>query len=232
MDAANEIRTSAMDRTCGFYMSGLAVLAYLLVVTLGSGCASLLATVGYAMGMNVIPPDSPALQNSKVAVVVVAGSTAGKASIDAPAIAAQIEQRLRAKVPGITLVSQQEIDGWKDTNDWDQYDFRQIGRGVKADKVLAVNIKSYRTHASQAVFKGTAEIDLDVYDMTDSGKQVFHVSPTAVEFPRVGVLSTTDISENDFRRKFTAYLADQSARFFVSREPQEDVVPDLQYLAD
>lgn len=220
-----------MDRTRTWQLSLLALAGGLTFVALASGCASVLATAGYALGLDQIQPEYPGLANSKVAVVCVASSTATKGSIDARAIAERVEQVLRAKAPGIKLVSQQEIDNWKDSNEWDNYDFRQIGRGVKADKVLAIDLKAYKLYSSQSLYKGTAEIDLTVYDMTKRGEKAFQASPSTLTFPRESNVPTTEIPEGDFRRKFVLYLGAQIARYFVSREPSEDIVPDLEYLS-
>ena len=220
-----------MDRALSSSFRGW-VLAFgaALALPILSGCNAI-ALVGAAAGLDQVPANCRDLEGKRVAVVAIAasGSTGGK--IESRVLVDQLEQVLRMKVPGIQLVPQSEIEDWKDNHDWNQMDFRLIGRGVKADRVLAINIRSFSLYSGPSMYRGKTELDLQVYNMEDKGKVVWRKNVPEVQFPVHGEDAVISKSESQFRREFLAFLSARLARNFHAYDPQDAFADDLQYIS-
>jgi hypothetical protein len=113
-----------------------------------------------------------------------------------------------------------------DTNDWDQMDYREIGRGVNADSVLALELEGLRLYEGRTLYKGRVDITVTVYDMSDDGKVVFRRTIPEYTFPRNGARHATEISEARFRSLFVHVLAQQVAKYFCEYHLEDDFARD------
>ena len=129
-------------------------------------------------------------------------------------------------MPHIDVVDQDEVSDWLDKNDWDESDFVEIGRGVTADMLVAVDIDSFRLHESTTLFKGRAAITTTVYDIKRGGKEVFRTTDHEFTFPTSHPVHETATSARSFERIFIQVLSEHVAKNFYDYNLQEDFARD------
>ena len=151
------------------------------VLVCSSGCA-VLYQLAYGDGPK-IEAKYAGLKGKRVAVVCVMNSSSyGDGEVSA-ALADQVGRILRKKVDDIDIVRQEEVSDWMDTNEWDESDFVEIGRGVKADMVLAIDVDSFSVHESKTLLKGRSHLTTTVYDVSRDGKELFRTTDYEHTFP-------------------------------------------------
>ena len=197
----------------------------LLVVT--PGCVGLLAQVLYWSGGAEVPPEFDGLEGKRVAVVCVADSASSFGpGTDTLFLARSVGKLLREKVEEIDVVRPDEIADWIDRHDWNEVDFAEVGRGVKADMVLAIELTGLSLYDGQTLYKGRANLKFRVLDLADEGKEIFSRKLPEVTFPATGAYAATDASEPKFRQMFLQVLAERIARHFYTREMWDDYSTD------
>lgn len=190
------------------------------------GCVGLFANFLNVMGAGLVPPAFPGLKDKKVAVVCVSNSQLFGPTSTSTELSTRINGLLASHVRGIELVSTQRVDEWIDQNGWNMVDFVEIGRGVEADMVIAIDVESFSLHDWATMFKGRSNVHMVVYDM-HSGQEVFARSPPQIEFPTTAGVSATSTSEREFRRMFLDNIAQKLARNFYAFDINEDVARDV-----
>ena len=211
-----------MQRSLGKRMRWLVALALASASISGTGCVRAISTINYAING---PPQAPAqfgqLEEKRVAVICVSQADLYGAGGAARAIARSVESRLATHVEKIDLAGQEAIDEWMDHHDWNQLDFQQIGQGVRADYVLAVELNSPITlKEGPTLYKGRADVTVTVYDMKQGGKPVFRRHTPEFSWPGSGKYG---ISETAFERLFLAKLSEYVARYFHPYDPHAEI---------
>ncbi len=202
-----------------------AVAASLIVLSiLTCGCKSALESFALFTSGTDIPPEFDGLKGKTVAVVCrpLTGeefSTAGTAR----ALTERICDLLKHNVKEIHLIDSQKVANLLDEKGVD--DYLEIGRTLKADKVVGIDIESFSDLDGQTLFRGRATVHIKVYDVAD--KQVeWRKSPPQFEWPRIGSKPATDCNEVAFRNEFIDVLAEQIARYFYPHDRYEDSASD------
>jgi hypothetical protein len=212
-----------MDR---FSRRRIAVSLILVVAALPlCGCQSLLVTALYLFKGNDVDPEFAELKGKKVAVVCrpMVALQYRNSSV-ARDLAQQITTLLEKNVPKIHVVDQRKVNKWLDENTWDEY--REVGKAVKAEMVVGVDLESFSLYQGQTVYQGRANAAVAVYDCQQNGKKVFEkILPQSV-YPPNAPIPAADRLEGDFRREFVAVLADQIARYFYAHDPFPDMAQD------
>jgi len=199
-----------------------ALSALLAAVALGLGGCGLLQHVAYVAGGSMIPPQFKGLEDSRVAVVCVSDATSYGSGTESERLARGVAKILQEKVPDIEIVSWSEIADWIDRKGWDEIDYREVGRGVKADRVVAVDLSGFRLHEGASLFKGRADVTITVFDMTAGGKEVFQKELVDFGFPTNGPYHAAEISESRFSKLFLTVLAREIAKNFHEYDIVED----------
>ena len=220
----NRMPTSYRDRC-------LAMLVLLLMILPGSGCIGLAANLINAWSGNVVEPEFDGLRKRRVAVVCLSDSAAYGPSPVSDLLAVAVGNLLRENVEDIRVIEQKEIDNWRDNNDWDQIDYREIGDGMDAETVVAIDLGSFSLHEGQTMYIGRAEVSVVVYDMTQGGREVFTRLLPPQTFPANGACAATDTTDAKFRRKFIQHLAGEIARHFYAYDLKEDFARDTSLIA-
>jgi hypothetical protein len=190
-----------------------------------SGCA-VLYQLAYGEGPR-IDANYKELENKRVAVVCMMNdSMYGGVGLTSTQIASTIEYLLRQNVPHIDVVDQDEVSDWLDMNDWDESDFLEIGRGVNADMLVAVDLDSFSLHESTTLFKGRAAVTTKVYDITRGGKEVFRTTDPEFTFPKSHPVHETATSARAFERVFIQVLSEDIAKNFYAYNLQEEFARD------
>lgn len=209
--------------------SALIVGAVLLMST--SGCVGLAAQILYMIKGSQIEAECPIkLEDKRVAVVCLSKGSLGNGS-EASALARGVAAILRSQVKEIEMVRYTEIEDWMDTNDWDQIDYRAVGRGVNADLLIAIDLSSISYYeGSVTLYKGRATYTITLYDMEKGGKQAWQKSVPEFAFPAHGGRPSTDMIETQFKQEFLKLVAQDIARCFHSYEKIESLAGDARGL--
>ncbi len=200
-------------------------MAAVTLVTLSSGC-NMLHLAYYVIKGNKVPAEFDGLKGKRVAVVCVSSSSSYGVDSETTLLANTMALVLRQRVPHISLVPQDEIADWIDNNSWDQLNYQQIGRGVKAEMLVVVELASFRYRDDATLYQGKADVAVKVFDMQASGDMVWSNREPDFCFPANGGYHTTEMSESRFKREFIKVLAEQAAQHFYDYEFEESVARD------
>jgi hypothetical protein len=179
----------------------------------------------YVIKGATVPAEFAGLEKKRVAVVCISPNDDYGPDSTTVLLSREVERLLKQRVKEIRLVSHQEVANWIDRNDW-QHDYLEIGRGVKADMVLAIDLGRFSLYEGSTLFKGHADLEVSVFDMNDHGGEVFNRTIYDFSFPSKGAQPITDISEANFKRAFIKTLAKNIARSFYEYDIQENVAID------
>jgi hypothetical protein len=207
-----------------------AVAAGLVLAILSMGGCAIMNHLLYVVKGATIPAEFDGLKDQRVAVVCVSANDDYGPDSTTVMLSRAVEQLLQERVAKIRLVRHQEVANWIDRNDW-QHDYLEIGRGVKADMVVAVDLGRFSLYEGSTLFKGHADVEVSVFDMNNNGSKVYHTTLYDFSFPSKGAQATTEISEANFKRAFIAMLAQHVARSFYEYDIQENVASDPAALA-
>jgi hypothetical protein len=215
--AMNERRTKAALRS-------LLILPLTAVVVCLGGCTSLLFTAAYIFKGNDAPAECDKLREKRVVVVCrpLVGLKYNLARVDQD-LAQEVGILLRQHVPKIKVVDHRKVAEWMDENTWDEY--VEVGKALKADLVVGIDLEHFDLHKSQTLFQGRANTEVKVYDC-QTGKLVFRKRPAQAVYPPNREIQTSDIQEADFRRQFVRILADQLGRHFYDHDRYDNFAMD------
>jgi hypothetical protein len=192
-----------------------------IVGVLGLAGCNTLPLIAYIAGGSVMPAEFDGLEDSRVAVICVSDDSSYGSGVEDERLARGIASILAEKVPNIDVVSRSDIDDWIDHTGWDKIDYREVGRGVKADRVVAVDLSGFRVREGISLLKGRADLMITVFDMTAGGKEVFREEIIDFKFPANGPFAG-DMSEQQFTRTYLKVLAAQVAKYFHEYDTIDD----------
>jgi len=218
-----------MDRDILRYGSLLAVVALITAVVPAGGCRSLLTTVAYLVKGTEVEADFKGLQGKKVAVVCRPVTTLmfGNRTA-APELARQVSLLLQTNVPRVKVIDHQKVAEWTDSHDWNEYP--EVGKALKAELVVGIDLQEFTTLQSQMLYQGKATVSVTVYDCANDGKVVYEKALPQTLYPPNTGISVSDQPEAQFRRKFIRVLADQVGRHFYAHDPHADFAQDADAL--
>lgn len=194
------------------------------LIACSSGCA-VLYQLAYGEG-HKIEAKYQGLKGQRVAVVCIMNPSTFGDGATPTVIAERVERILRSNVDDIEVVRQDEVADWMDTNDWDETDYAEIGRGVSADMVVAIDIDGFSTHESKTLLKGRAEVTTTVYDIAQSNKEVFRTRDHSFTFPTSHAVPAIANDPRDFERTFIEMLSEHIAKNFYDYDMAEDFARD------
>jgi hypothetical protein len=198
------------------------------VLAISPGCGTL-STITYWLYGNKAPAKFEGLEGKRVAVVCLDADSLKGPGSEADRIARTVAATLGYNVPDITLVRQSEVADWFDSQDQDITDYGDIGRGVKADMVVGIDLESFSIHEGQTLLKGRASVSTRVYDMQRGGEVVYESPSHEVSWPESGARHVTE-NEANFRTVFIHTLSQRIARDFFAYDKVEDYGADAAYL--
>ena len=220
-----------MVRSPSLPLVGVAIVTGCLLAAT-TGCGEHLGLLNYWMnGVDFTSARFPGLEGKRVAVVCLDGNSLQGPGSDADDLAASVARNLGYKVPDVHMVRPSEIADWIDSQDQDLSDYREVGRGVKADMVVGIDLHSFSIHEGQTLLKGRSKVGVKVFDMTKGGEVVYDAPAKEIAWPETGARHVTE-NEDNFRTAYIAILANKIARDFYSYEAIEDVALDAQGLAN
>src|SRR5262245_39996833 len=133
-----------------------AAIVSLLAATTGCGP---IATIAWLIhGPEMIPAEFDGLKGKRVAVVCLDAKSLNGPGGEADTVAKAVAMLLAKRVPDIHLVRQSEVADWLDSHGDDVTDYRDVGRGVKADIVVGIDLLAFNLHEGQTLLKGRAKV--------------------------------------------------------------------------
>lgn len=205
-----------------------AVLATLGLILLSTtGCQVLMLTSALLFKGTDVDPEFADLKGKTVAVVCRPTQSVQYTSPYASReLAAEISALLKTNVKKIKIIDQQKVNKWVDENPADA-EYADIGKGLKADMLVAVELESFSLRAGQTLFQGHANVAVHVYDCqkTGGGKEVFHKSMPEIVYPR-NMPVATDRKEAEFRHEYVVVMATRIAQFFYAHDPYSEMGTD------
>jgi hypothetical protein len=190
----------------------------------GTGCA-VLYQLAYGDGPTV-DAKYAGLQGKRVAVVCVMHSSSYGDGEVSTVLADQVGRLLRAKGDKIEVVRQDDVADWMDTNDWDESNFVDVGSGVKADMVVAIDVAAFSVHESKTLLKGRARLTTTVYDVAQGGAEVFRTTDYEHSFPTSHAIPVISTDWRTFERMYVDVLAEHIAKNFYQYSLVEDFARD------
>ena len=192
-------------------------IAAMATIAASSGCMGLTSHLMWWMSADTVPAEFSGLRGRRVAVLCESEKSAFGADSETEMLAREIEKLMRYTDPPSEMVRYQEIADWKDQHGDDELSYGNLGKGVGAEMVLAVDLKSFSSHANQTIYQGKAEYNVKVYDVA-KGQIVYESNTVDFMYPSDDAFHTTEMSDSQFLREFIKWLAnDVTQRFYPTK---------------
>lgn len=198
-----------------------ALLLSLLAISTCSGCAAVATLVYIIRGEGSIKAEYTGLKGKHVAVICQSTTQLSINDVHVPKeIAQQVAANLKANAPKVNLISRRDVERWID--DTGNEDYIAVGKGVKANLVVAIDLDSFRTYQGKTLYRGQAECLVAVYDIKNDGEKVWERRMPKILFPPNSDVSSTAMAERDFRTLFVKELGKLIGRNFYDYPISED----------
>ena len=215
-----------LTRLHGWTASLLVVFVFMSTIT-NVGCVSLVANIMHIIHGRNVPAPFDKLEGKRVAVVV--NSESGMSDMPVVILGRNIREIMSAKVKDIELVPQNQVEKWANEQDWEDVDYEAIGKGVKADYVVAVELIGLELRDGDTLYRGKCDCYTTVYEVGKGDKPVYKgPSMQSFTFPSMGGQPTTGTDEASFRRVFLGIVASRVARNFHPYNPDDDIAADAE----
>lgn len=184
-----------------------------------TGCMGLLATgIYFWEGGNFVDGECDKLDEKRVVVVCRPPSSQEYSHAGASReLAKRISRLLKENVPDIDIVNPREVDNWIDESDGE--DFLELGRAVKADIVLHVELDSFDLYKGKTLYQGNSNVTVSVYDINDGGDLAWDKDLGEVLYPRNSGIPAQDKTVQSFQREFVGILASEISVLFYRHDP-------------
>ena len=199
----------------------------LLTLLPSAGCLHLLLATGIYMlqGGNLVPAECDALEGKRVVVFCQPPASYEFRHAGASrAIAFRVSELLEMHGADMDIVPQRQVDNWIDENDSD--DFKELGKAVKADMVVHIDLAHFELFKGKTVYQGNADVTLSVHDMEDNGRLVWDKPLGEVLFPVHSGIAVQDKTEANFQREFVEVVSTEIATNFYPHDPHADFAID------
>jgi hypothetical protein len=196
-----------------------------LLVSTQAGCLGLLSNLIHAAGGDKVPAAYEGLEETRVAVVTMTENSQFSDDISARIISNNVMQWLSKEVDEIKLVREEKIANWRDTHGWDQVEFAEIGRGVDADKVLAIEVTNLKLRDGATLYRGHADVRVTVVD-SKNDDLLFAIDIDDFTYPTTAGVYTNEMTEDRFRKLYLGILSKRIARQFYAFDAHEDFALD------
>lgn len=124
----------------------------------------------------------------------------------------------------VVTIQPGRVNEWIDENPhWDNPE--EIGVAVGATHVVYIDLHSYAIYEpnSSNLYRGQAEAVIAVHEVDEDGNgdQIFSTDLTS-KFPLMGPRSTSEVSENTFKRQYLSRLSEEIGRLFYEHYNGDD----------
>ncbi len=200
------------------------ILAALMLLTAG-GC-SVLPFIAYLYQGIATPAEYDGLKGKRVAVICrPVASLQYQSSSVSRELSMAVAYKLEQNVKHIKLIDQDDVDKWEDENNWDNY--LQIGKALKADMVVGIDLDQFSLLQGQTLYQGKASIEISVYDLSKATKRpAYQKSLPQRMYPPNAPVPAAEKPLAEFQREFIQALADQISRHFYDHDATQDFAAD------
>ncbi len=195
------------------------------IVLSQTGCLGMAANLMNAVKGHTVKAEFEGLEGKRVAVVTLTDSSQYSDDVSARMLSRRVSEILQTKIKNIELVREDEVQQWRDTKGWDAIEFIDIGRGVKAEKVVAIEMTNLKLRDGATLYRGRAEVTTTVYDV-ESRTEEFRRHLEEFTYPETAGQYTSETTEAKFRALYLSVLAARIARFFHSYDFSDTVAMD------
>lgn len=192
---------------------------------LQTGCLGIASNLMHAVGMDLIPAEYEGLNESTVAIVTITDSSQYTNDVAARELSTRVGQVLTSKGKEVQLVRDDLIAQWRDNNGWDSIDYGEIGAGVKAQRVLAIELFNLRLRDGQTLYRGRADVTIKVIDV-ETGNVAYTKTLDEYTFPVTTGQHTSETTEAKFRKLYLSMLANEIGRSFHPYDMNERIALD------
>ena len=199
--------------------------ALIVILSTQSGCLGIYANLMHAVGADKVPAEYDGLEETRLAIVTVTDSSQYSNDASARLLSRQVGELLTSEIDELSLVREDLIEQWRDRNGWDSLDFVQIGRGVKAEKLLGIELTNLRLRDGATLYRGRADVTVSVIDV-DTGDVLYRKELEEFTFPTNAGQYTSETTEPRFRKLYLRMLAKQIGRSFYAWDFNETVAID------
>lgn len=224
VDAAVEQGRAMRQRSTA--TRGLCVLLAGMLAISGAGCVGFAAQMIHVIRGNKVPAEFDGLAGKRVAVVCVANTTSYDANAASSQLAQMVEILLRQNVKDIEIIRQQDVADWIDSNDWENIDYSELGKALKAEMIVAIDMDGLRMHEDATMYRGRADVSIRVFDMSKRAATVFSRSMPNFSYPTQSGIHVSETTIAAFQRKFMSELARDVGRHFYAYEFAENFARD------
>ena len=197
-----------------------------LLVTTASGCIHmLLFTPYYLLKGHDVPADYKGLEGKRVVVVCRPPTSLEYryGSVDRE-IAKRVGSLLAQNVKKIDVVKWTDVEQWIDEQDFEDVD--QLGKAVKAQMVVEIDLEEFSLDKGSTLRQGKANLTLTVYDMENGGQDVYQKPLNEILYPFNGGVPVQEKPEVEFRREFLTIVSERIGRHFYKHDPHLDFASD------
>ena len=113
-----------------------------------------------------------------------------------------------------------------ESNDLSDIEYAEVGKGVKADRLLAVDVHNLRIKEGATLYRGQTDVTVTVYDIPSGGRVVYRNNIPEFAFPEHAGTPITDTSESKFRSIFLTLVANEVSGLFYPVDPTLSVARD------
>ena len=189
-----------------------------------SGCGAM-SQLLYVVKGHQSPAMYDGLNEKTVAVVCVSDQAAYGRDTLTHTVAKYLNVQLSMGLKEAKIVSPGKIEAWLDENGWDEGNVEAMGQGIGAEMLVVVKIADYSIHDGATLFKGKADVEVDVYDIEKGAEMVFTNGPEYFEFPENG-RPAIQTSERRFEAFYLTRLADKLSNLFLAHDEMESFAHD------
>ena len=198
----------------------------LVMIVFFSGCIGTAAQMLYVFRGNKIKAEFDGLKNKRVAIVCVSDASSYGPDALTQTISRALGGKLAMEVKKIHVIPNAQIEEWKDMNGWNEINMHQLGQGVDADAVVAVEISSYSIHEGSTMYKGRSNVTTTVYDIQNGGEVLFVHGPNYFEFPKTHARPVIGTSDAQFEAAYLSKIVENTARLFYDYERLDQFADD------
>jgi hypothetical protein len=142
-------------------------------------------------------------------------------------LAHHLQEGFKTNKEKVTVVPTSQVEKYKDEHpNWQALEPHEIGAHFDADYVINLEIGSvtlYEPGSSGTLFRGGAEISLDVVDVHKPGEGPIYKEEYRCQYPKVrGPISVGDSSPAQFRQLFLNYVARELSWRFTAHLVEDD----------
>jgi len=142
-------------------------------------------------------------------------------------LAQQLQESYKKEKEKVTIVPISRVEKYKDDHpNWHSFEAQEIGKYFRADYVINLDIGSitlYEPGSVNTLFRGRAEISIDVVDVHKTSEGPIFRDEYTTEYPKArGPIAAGDSNVAQFRQRFLTIVARELSWIFTPHLVDDD----------